>query len=110
MVHELKCWPAEFRALITETKKHEFRFNDRAYRDGDFLVICEWSPDTAEFTGNWAPFRVTYLSNNGFGLPDGFVIMSVAHAPGFETQVPNLLISSPVTRRVRPGCGDYSST
>jgi hypothetical protein len=42
--HELKCQPADFRAVLAGTKTHEARLNDRHYQVGDLLVLREWVP------------------------------------------------------------------
>lgn len=76
-VHTLKCWPAFFRDLGAGDKTAEFRRNDRDYREGDFLVLKEWDPDTRLYTGRWIQRRVASVSPlDGVGAP-GFVLMEI---------------------------------
>jgi hypothetical protein len=76
--HRLKVWPGPYEALKAGTKVHEFRRNDREYELGDTLILREWCPDRQDFTGRKAlKFKVTYVGR-GFGVPDGYVVMSIA--------------------------------
>lgn len=75
-VHDLKCWTASFQALRDLIKKFELRKNDRNYLVGDILLMREWNPDT-KYTGRFDYYRVTWILYSGFGLPEGFCIMSV---------------------------------
>jgi hypothetical protein len=75
--HELKCWPAPFEAIGNGEKGWEFRLDDRGYAVGDTLVLREWEPGVRSYTGRVLRARVTWILHGGFGLPDGFVIMSL---------------------------------
>jgi hypothetical protein len=45
---------------------------------GDTLVLREWSPTTAEFSGRELTVGVTYkLDGPGFGVPEGLCILSL---------------------------------
>lgn len=93
MIHELKCWPSHFEALVDGRKKAELRLNDRNYREGDLLWQREWDIDqyraalndgsTHEeatdfaYTGQEAMCQVTHLLNGGPWLVKGYVMMSV---------------------------------
>lgn len=77
-VHELKIYPKEFNAIRRGLKTFEYRFNDRGYKTGDILRLCEYLPDTEQFTGRHIDAEVIYLLVGGqFGVPAGYVIMSV---------------------------------
>lgn len=83
-VHDLKCWPEPFRAVVAGAKRHEFRFDDRGYAMGDVLYLYEWDPTpklsgAKGFTGVYTVVRVTYIGR-GFGIPDRFVAMSIVPA------------------------------
>ena len=41
-MHELKCWPASFEAIITGIKTAEWRKDDRFYQPGDWLTLKEY--------------------------------------------------------------------
>jgi hypothetical protein len=77
MIHDLKCWTEPFEAIISGKKKFEFRLNDRNYEVGDELHLNEWDPVRKKHTGRSTYQEVTYILRNGFGLPDGYCIMSI---------------------------------
>lgn len=77
MIHKLKCWPAQFEAVLTGRKFHELRRNDRGFHEGDTLMLREWDPTTKEFSERWIIVNVTYLTEGGsFGLANNLVVMS----------------------------------
>jgi hypothetical protein len=75
-LHELKIHPDPFRAIQDLTKTFEFRKADRDYKIGDILILREYHPLMA-YTGSYALRKVIYILREGFGLPDGYCIMSV---------------------------------
>lgn len=79
-VHDLKCWPTPFGAMLRGSKSFEFRKNDRDFNTGDTLHLREWDPGTEQYTGRTLDCLVTYILHSGFGLPDGYCIMSVESA------------------------------
>lgn len=79
--HDLKTWPEPFAAVRSGRKPWELRFNDRGYQVGDLLWLKEWSPDTG-YTGEAVGRLVTWMLPGGqFGLPEGYVIMSLEPWP-----------------------------
>lgn len=75
--HDLKCWPAPFEAIARGEKSWEFRLDDRGYAVGDALVLREWDPGIRSYTGRVIRARVTWILQGAFGLPVGYVIMSL---------------------------------
>jgi hypothetical protein len=75
-VHELKTWPDEFMAVRTGFKTHEFRKDDRDYCAGDILNLREWSPERG-YSGDSVSVRVTYIGRDGFGIPEGYAVLSI---------------------------------
>lgn len=75
---ELKIWPELFQAVTEDRKTWEVRERqDRDFRVGDRLVLREWDPATAEYTGAQAAFWITYVLDLGrFGW-HGLVGMSI---------------------------------
>jgi hypothetical protein len=82
--HSLKVWPEPFKALLDGTKRFEFRKDDRGYAVGDVLELHEWDPtpsvhlsEPVGYTGHRIYRRVTYLARGQWGIPDGYVVMSL---------------------------------
>ena len=75
--HLLKCWPAEFDLVDKEIKRFEFRKDDRGYRTWDRLTLQEFDPETERYSGREVRVEVQYILREGFGVPDGFVVMSI---------------------------------
>jgi hypothetical protein len=76
--HALKTWPRSFRAIKDGSKSLEFRRDDRGYAAGDVLHLREWDPQRAEYTGDELRVVVSDIEREaGFGIPEGFVAMSV---------------------------------
>jgi hypothetical protein len=77
-VHILKTWPEPFQAIWDGLKQWEYRKNDRDYQVGDILLLGEWDNEKEKFTVREIKARVVYMLKEGFGLPEGFVILSLA--------------------------------
>lgn len=58
-------------------KTCEWRKDDRDFSDGDILEIREWDPTKQEYTGRGMGFMVTDILRGRFGMPDGYVMMSL---------------------------------
>ena len=79
--HFLKTWPEYFDAIVSGEKRFELRKNDRDYRVGDRLELAEFDPEAGHFTGREHAVDVAYVLHGGaFGLPEGYVVMSIAPA------------------------------
>lgn len=76
--HELKTWPEYFDAIVKGRKLFEVRKNDRDFRVGDYLRLCEYDPELKRFTGNYIKKQISYILQGGFGLPDDVCVMSLA--------------------------------
>jgi len=85
-VHELKCWPDPFQAILDGRKRFEFRRDDRGYAVGDILDLHEWDPHTRYYrrveVDGISVYRahrvlVTYILRGQHGVPDDFVVMSI---------------------------------
>ncbi len=91
--HDLKCWPDAFDAMERGDKVHEFRKDDRGFAVGDRLRLRRFDPTSGEFTGAELVRVVTYVGT-GYGIPDGYVCMSVRP----EVEAPVVLPA-----HIRPG-------
>lgn len=76
--HTLKCHPAPFALSRAGAKPYEVRVFDRPYAVGDTIDLCEWDPDTGDYTGDSMRLRVTCITAPGtWGLPPGTGILGV---------------------------------
>jgi len=73
--HSLKCAPEPFNDLIDGVKVAEFRKNDRDFQVGDLLFLREWQIDSG-YTGRILTVVISHIQT-GFGIPDGYVVLSV---------------------------------
>ena len=81
MKHDLKTWPAMFRAVALGYKTHEIRTNDRGFAVGDVLHLREWVPAVEGYTGNSYAVEVTYITPGGeWGISDSLCVMSIRRA------------------------------
>ena len=76
-VHELKCWPEYFEALLVGTKTFELRFDDRGYQVGDLLRLREWDPNRCVYTGRVLEREVVYILTAVAGLQYGWCLLGL---------------------------------
>lgn len=75
--HDLKTWPGPFAAVRSGLKPWELRLNDRDYQVGDRLRLREWCPEASAYSGEIEERTVSWMLDGGFGLPPGYVVMSL---------------------------------
>jgi uncharacterized protein DUF3850 len=75
--HTLKCWPEHYAAIERGAKTCELRLNDRPYQVGDALLLKEFEPLGAQYTGQQLRVRVTHILSGGPWLSPGYVAMSI---------------------------------
>lgn len=80
-VHMLKVWPQQYEELASGDKTFEFRKNDRDFQVGDTLHLQEYIPFQDSYTGRTMNRLVKHMLSDGFGLPSGYVVMSLASYP-----------------------------
>ena len=91
--HLLKCDVESFCGIWDGRKTFEFRKDDRGYQAGDVLVLREWghlagAAGTA-FSGRELRRVATYIVRGpSYGIPVGFVVMSIAPAPDLSRPAP----------------------
>ncbi|WP_071601504.1 DUF3850 domain-containing protein [Cronobacter sakazakii] len=79
VTHNLKIWPEHYSAVCAGVKRAELRKNDRDYRAGDTLDLCEWDKDDESFTGEFISVTVTHVADVGEWMP-GYVLLSIERA------------------------------
>jgi len=78
-VHTLKSWPDAYQPLVEGRKRHEYRLNDRNYREGDELILKEWDPAGHSYTGRSCRVRCLYCSYGpSWGIPEGHAVISIS--------------------------------
>ncbi|EJE1164478.1 DUF3850 domain-containing protein [Cronobacter sakazakii] len=76
VTHNLKILPENYSAVCAGVKRAELRKNDRDYRAGDTLDLCEWDKDDESFTGNYISVTVTHVADVSEWMP-GYVLLSI---------------------------------
>ena len=67
-----------FQATLEGRKGFEFRENDRDFQENDVLVLKEYDPDAAWYTGRSCMRTVSYIIRGPqFGIPAGYCVMSL---------------------------------
>ena len=86
MEHELKTDPLPWEDIAAGRKTFEVRRDDRGYEVGDVLFLAKTRYTAAEmaegkpleYTGAWQRVGVQHLLRGpAYGIPDGFVVMSI---------------------------------
>lgn len=77
-IHELKTWPEHFKPLAVGEKTVELRKDDRGFKVGDYLCLCEWNPQTKKYTGNEVLRIVTHIVRGGPWLAEGYCALSLS--------------------------------
>jgi hypothetical protein len=81
-VHQLKTWPEYFARVWSGGKRAELRRDDRHFAVDDHLVLMEWDPASGEYSGREVEAVITDIIRDapGFGLAEGFVVLSLTCA------------------------------
>lgn len=73
--HHLKTLPPYFDAVISGSKTFEVRKNDRAFKQGDCVVLAEYHQGA--YTGRQAVFSIGYVLHDFVGLAENYVCFSL---------------------------------
>lgn len=74
MIHKLKILPEYFKAVADGTKTFEIRYNDRGFKNGDFIILREWDNG---YSGRKIKAQITYILSNFEGLKDDYAVMAI---------------------------------
>lgn len=79
-VHRLKTWPVFFDEIVSGAKTFDIRRDDREFCSGDVLLLEEWDPEAALYTGRKTARLVSHLARGELvpGVATGFVVMALA--------------------------------
>lgn len=72
-LHELKILPGYFEDVFMGNKTFEIRKNDRDYKEGDLLILKEWSGSS--YTGRQVKAFVTYMTD--YAQKDNYVVLAI---------------------------------
>lgn len=80
-IHELKVWPEYFQAIWLGNKTFELRKNDRDFQVGNTLILREWCPKNAEYTGRQYKRGIIYILKDAemFGLQKDYVVLGLGN-------------------------------
>ena len=76
-IHDLKCWPQYFEAILEGKKTFEVRYNDRGYEEGDVLLLQEYDMREMRYTGRSMKMLVGYILQSDVGVRPGWVAMTI---------------------------------
>lgn len=75
MIHELKLDTTVFDYVKCGHKTFEFRKSNRNFRPADTVVLKEWLPNLAQYTGEQVTAKIGFvLHGPAYGVPDGYCI------------------------------------
>ena len=89
MEHQVKSWTWFFEAIRTGAKTHDLRLDDRGYKVGDVLRMCEYDPVKGVYTGRTLRAEITFITSSrtpcAFSsavLPKEYCILSIKRLDG----------------------------
>ncbi|EHP1853492.1 DUF3850 domain-containing protein [Salmonella enterica subsp. enterica serovar Tennessee] len=103
-IHTIKIAPKYLDAVVAGQKKAELRKNDRGYKTGDVLSLCEWKQ--GKYTGReWAAVITHVLPvNEIIADTENWAVLSICSLSPLE--VLEYIISNGVTEALAGG-GQY---
>jgi hypothetical protein len=80
--HELKTWPGPFQDVLEGRKTVELRRDDRGFAVGDWLILREWDPESATYSGRQVVRGISHVvCGPRWGLVEGYVALSLGGDP-----------------------------
>lgn len=77
MTHALKTVAPFFKHIVDGVKTFEVRKNDRPFNVGDRLLLQEYNPGTATYTGQEWNGEITYILDNPDYCKKNFVVLGI---------------------------------
>lgn len=88
MIHELKCWPTYFAAVLDGSKPFEVRERrDRDFKVGDELWLREWDQMSFKYSGRECHRTVTYVLDAAPFAPPGYCVMGLSTTRSAGTRI-----------------------
>jgi len=102
MIHELKCWPKFFKAMVDGVKTFEVRKNDRRFEVGDELLLREYDPAKQELSGQTYIVSISYILPGGnFGIDPDYVVLGIRKSEKIDHMIYIMDPDSEAARIVR---------
>ena len=78
-IHALKCRGDFFMSVYDNEKEFEVRKNDRDFKIGDYIVLCQrYGQDDGELSGLTCMRKIKYILTGGqFGVQQGYVVLGL---------------------------------
>lgn len=64
MKHIVKSWTHLFKPIKDGRKLYDLRKNDRDYKVGDWVQLCEYDMEVGQYTGDIINVEITYITNH----------------------------------------------
>lgn len=86
IVHKLKSWSMFFKDILSGERTSDIRcIDDRRFKVGDYMDLCEWNPVKNIYTGRVQKVQITYIQGNKSNpcaishdaLKDNYVVLSI---------------------------------
>lgn len=84
MTHDLKTVNPYFDEVWEGKKTFEVRYNDRTFKEGDTVILREYSRSNG-YSGRKIKAKIGYVLEVFIGLTDGFVAFSLINTVNYET-------------------------
>ena len=89
--HELRIWPNCFAAVKAGSKPFDVRENDRNFQVGDELLLCEFEPETEQYTGRTTTRWVSYVLQGGvFGIQPDWCVLGFSDQPPIPSGITDI--------------------
>lgn len=74
-IHELKILPKYYEPVLHKLKTFEIRKNDRGFAVGDELILKEFEPIKAEYTGRQIRQEICFITD--YAQSDNYVVLGI---------------------------------
>jgi len=75
--HKLKIIPPYYDDVVNGIKKFELRKDDREFKVGDYIILKEFIPEKAQYSGRECKVKIKYKLSEIIGLLEGYCILGI---------------------------------